>query len=257
MAATLTLSGIALAVLITSFISGVLGMAGGMILMGVLLALLPLTPAMVLHGLTQMVANGWRAWIWRGHINWRVIKGYAAGALVALAVFVATMLVVTKPIAYILLGLTPFVSHALPQRFTLNVDQGSQPFWCGLVCTVVQLLAGVSGPLLNVFFVRSVMDRRGVVATKAMSQTLGHFIKILFFGGISLSVAGSVTAGLTWPLILICVVLAFVGTSLSKGVLEKITDIHFRTWTKWVVLTMGAIYLLSGVLMLLDTTIIK
>ena len=44
-------------VLSTAFISGVFGMAGGMILMNLLLAFVPLAPAMVLHGLTQIAAN--------------------------------------------------------------------------------------------------------------------------------------------------------------------------------------------------------
>src|SRR5690242_1273717 len=48
------------ATLVTSFISGILGMAGGMILMGVLLASLTVPAAMLLHGITQFSANGWR-----------------------------------------------------------------------------------------------------------------------------------------------------------------------------------------------------
>lgn len=247
---TLTFICIAMAALITSFISGVLGMAGGMILLGVMLALLPVTAAMMLHGITQMFANGWRAWIWRGQINWRVFRGFAAGAVLALAAFFALQFVVTKPVAFILLGLMSLISFALPQRLTLTVDHHSQPFWCGLVCTVAQLVAGVSGPLMNLFFVHSVMDRRSVVATKAMAHTLGHFFKILFFGGIGLIATGSIPAVLSWPLIITCVVLAFVGTTLSKRVLEKITDTHFRLWTKWVVLAMGTIYLISGIVML-------
>ena len=49
---------------------------------------------------------------------------------------------------------------------------------CGALCATLQLVAGVSGLLLDVFFVRSAMDRHGVVATRAMSQILGHLIKI-------------------------------------------------------------------------------
>lgn len=247
---TLTFICIAMAALITSFISGVLGMAGGMILLGVMLALLPMSAAMVLHGITQMFANGWRAWIWRRQINWRVFRGFAVGAVVALAAFIAMQFVVTKAVAFILLGVMSFISFVLPQRMTLTVDHRAQPFWCGLVCTVAQLVAGVSGPLMNLFFVRSVMDRRSVVATKAMAHTLGHFFKILFFGGIGLIATGRIPDTLSWPLIISCVVLAFFGTTLSKRVLEKITDIHFRLWTKWVVLAMGSIYLVSGVMML-------
>ena len=45
----------------TSFLSGIFGMAGGLILIGVLLTLMPLPAAMVLHAITQMASNGWRA----------------------------------------------------------------------------------------------------------------------------------------------------------------------------------------------------
>ena len=252
MTSTLAFACIAVAVLITSFISGILGMAGGMILMGVLLALLPLSSAMMLHGITQMAANGWRAWLWRSNVNWRVFRGYALGALLALAAFIVVQIVVSKPVAYILLGSTPFVSFVLPRRLTLNVDHRGHPVFCGVVCTGLQLLAGVSGPLLDVFFVRSALNRRGVVATKAMSQTLGHFIKIIYFGGISAmgAISSSVNTRLSLPLVVTCVVLAFSGTSLSRRMLEKMSDASFRLWTQWTVLTMGLIYLASGLWMI-------
>ena len=48
----------------TAFLSGIFGMAGGMILVGVLLALLPVPAAMALHAITQMASNGWRAFLW-------------------------------------------------------------------------------------------------------------------------------------------------------------------------------------------------
>jgi uncharacterized protein len=48
----------------------------------------------------------------------------------------------------------------------------------------------------------------------------------------------------------ICVVLAFTGTTLSKRVVEKMSDANFRQWTQWTVLTMGVIYLLSGAALL-------
>src|SRR5262245_25578359 len=73
---------LAVAVVSTSFISGIFGMAGGMILLGILLAIMPLAAAMVLHGLTQMASNGWRAWLWMTHIKWPVVACYAAGAAV-------------------------------------------------------------------------------------------------------------------------------------------------------------------------------
>src|SRR5678816_146275 len=89
----LSLAAISVAVVITSFISGILGMAGGMILMGVLLALMPVPAAMMLHGTTQMASNGWRAWLWRREIDWRVLRGTVYGSLVVLGFFAVLQLV--------------------------------------------------------------------------------------------------------------------------------------------------------------------
>ena len=76
---------LSLTVVATSFISGIFGMAGGMILMGVLIATMPLPAAMVLHAVTQMASNGWRALLWWRHIRWRPVAFYLLGSALALA----------------------------------------------------------------------------------------------------------------------------------------------------------------------------
>ncbi|MEO8133300.1 MAG: sulfite exporter TauE/SafE family protein [Betaproteobacteria bacterium] len=241
----LAFAGISLAVVITSFISGILGMAGGMILMGILLALMPVPAAMMLHGITQMAANGWRAWLWRSEIDWRVLRGTAYGALGVLAVFSALQLVGSRPVVYLILGITPFIGFMLPQSWKLNVDKRGHAFACGVVCTALSLLSGVSGPLLDVFFLQSKMDRRGVVATKAASQTFAHLVKIVYFGALLVSAP----AGVEWWTALTMVVLAVAGTTLSRKVLDAMTDKNFRLWTRWTVAVIGAVYLCNGIWM--------
>jgi uncharacterized membrane protein YfcA len=237
---------LAVSVLVTSFISGVLGMAGGMILMGVLLAMLPLPQAMMLHGITQLASNAWRAVIWRRNVDLRVFKGYALGALSALAFFAVVHLVASKPVALIMLGITPFITLALPEKLHLNVERKGHPFACGLICSALALTAGVSGPILDVFFVRSKMNRHRVVATKASTQSLSHLLKILYFGTI-VAVQGSRVHPV---LAAIMVVLAFTGTSFSQPVLKRMNDVSFRRWTRWTVMSVGAFYLVSGVSLL-------
>ena len=80
---SLAASIILVTVLATSFLSGIFGMAGGVIFMGVLTALVPLATAMMIHGAVQMVSNGYRAFLWRDHIHWRIFRRYAIGSIVA------------------------------------------------------------------------------------------------------------------------------------------------------------------------------
>src|SRR5260221_2002876 len=71
----LMVAALGLLMVATAFLSGLFGMTGGLILIGVLLALMPLPTAMVLHAITQMASNGWRAFLWRSHIRWRPVSG--------------------------------------------------------------------------------------------------------------------------------------------------------------------------------------
>ena len=238
---------LAVSALVTSFISGILGMAGGMILMGILLAVVPLPVAMMLHGITQLASNAWRALLWRREVDWRVFRGYLYGALAMTALFAVVKLVVSKPIALVVMGFTPFVTLALPERLHLNVERRGHSTACGVICTALSLTAGVSGPILDVFFVRSKMTRHAVVATKAATQSLSHILKIAYFGAFV-----AVEGGNVHPLLAaMMVALAVSGTSLSRHVLERMNDQSFRFWTRWTVMTLGLFYLVSGVAMLL------
>jgi uncharacterized membrane protein YfcA len=234
---------LAVSMIATSFVSGILGMAGGMMLMGVMLALLPVPAAMMLHGIAQLASNGGRALMLRSAIDWPVFGRYATGAFTAVGLFAFAQLVVEKPVALIALGLTPFAALLLPERLHLSVERRWHPFACGAVCLAMSLTAGIAGPILDVFFVRAKMTRHAVVATKAITQSLSHLLKIVYFGGLVAVDGASVPFWLAAGVVL----LAFAGTSLSRRVLERITDASFRLWTRWTVLGLGAIYLTSGV----------
>lgn len=217
-----------------------------MILMGVLLAMMPLPAAMMLHGITQLASNAWRAFLWRDQVVWSIFRGYAGGAIAAVVVFAAVKLVVAKPIALVVMGLIPFITLALPEKLHLNVERRGHSFACGVICSALALTAGVSGPILDVFFVRSRMGRHAVVATKALTQSLSHILKIIYFGGVVAVEGGAVGPWLATMMVL----LAFAGTSLSRRVLEGMNDTSFRFWTRWTVMTLGVFYLASGILLL-------
>lgn len=237
---------LAVSVVATSFVSGILGMAGGMIFMGILLAMMPLPAAMMMHGVAQLASNGGRALLWRKSVDWRVFRGYVYGSFVALAAFALLQLVVSKPIALIVMGFTPFVAMVLPERLHLNVERRGHPFACGVICSTLSLTAGVSGPILDIFFVRSKMTRHGVVATKAITQSFSHLLKIAYFGAM---VASAREVMEPWVAVML-VVLAFAGTSLSRRILERMTDVSFRLWTRATVMVLGVVYIANGVWLL-------
>jgi uncharacterized protein len=225
----------------TAFLSGLFGMAGGMILIGVLLVLMPLPTAMVLHAITQMASNGWRAILWRAHIRWRPVSVYLIGCAIALAVWSITRYVPDKPIALLLLGITPFMARLLPSDIKPNPDSIWQGSVYGSICMGLMLMTGVSGPLLDTFFLGGNFERRQIIATKATCQVASHLTKLIYFGGII-----DQAATLNPVLALVAVAASMLGTTLSRRVLEAMSDQQFRRWANHIITTVASYYLLYG-----------
>src|SRR5262245_27473833 len=125
----------------TSFLSGIFGMAGGMILMGVLLALLSVPEAMALHAIAQVASNGWRGLLWVGHVRWRPVAAYMSGCAVALAALSLLQFMPSKPLSRLMLGVSPFLVRLLPQSFKPDPQRLVDGVCYGAACMSLMLLA--------------------------------------------------------------------------------------------------------------------
>jgi len=242
------LSPIALAVIsatvvATSFLSGIFGMAGGMILLGVLLVFLDVAPAMVLFGTIQAVANGWRAVLWRRYVRWDLVGRYVIGSALAFLALRSVAFLPEKALVYVFIGVLPFLVYALPRKLAPDITRPGIPYVCGALIMLVQLFGGVAGHLLDQFFQASRLDRRTVVATKGFTQVIAHLFRIAYFS----SFAAAFEVEIPWWVYVTAVTLAILGTTLAARVLERMTDTSFRRWSKRIVLTVSVIYIIRGV----------
>src|SRR6266478_2406208 len=172
-------------IVFSSFLSGVFGMAGGMILLGVLLNYFDVATGMILFSIIQLVANGWRVVQWRSYVLWPIFGGYLLGALISFTFMWTIAFVPDKAMVYLALGLMPFLVEALPVAVRPNIEGRGVPFFTGMATTVVQILAGVGGLFLDVFFQKSKLDRKTTNATKAVAQSFSHIVRALYFGSLS------------------------------------------------------------------------
>jgi uncharacterized membrane protein YfcA len=229
----------------TSFLSGIFGMAGGLILVGILLALLPVPDAMMLHGVTQMASNGWRGLLWCRHVRWRAVAAYVAGCVIAMVLWSFTRYVPDKPIALLLLGLTPFATRLVPADLRPNADSAVQGTLYGVICMSLMLLTGVTGPLVDTFFLGGKLDRREIVASKAACQVFSHAMKLVYFGGVidQTGAVDPVMAGLA-------IIASVIGTSLAARVLERLSDRQFRMWANRIITAICGYYVMHGTVLL-------
>lgn len=221
-------------------------MAGGMVLMGILLALLPVEHAMVIHGVSQLSSNVSRALLsWRS-TRWEVVGWYALGAAGVLGLLAALDLALDRAAALVALGLMPSIPYLLPQAVKLSIERPADALVCGASCMGVQMLCGVSGPLLDAFFAHSHMTRHEVISTKAATQVLSHAARIAFFG----TLLSAANESIDWVLALLLPTSAIIGTAAAKLVLQRITDANFRLVTRRLVLVLAACYLVAGLSLL-------
>jgi uncharacterized membrane protein YfcA len=228
---------LSLLMIFTALLSGVFGMAGGLILIGVLLVVMPLPQAMVLHAVTQMASNGWRAFLWWRHIEWKITLASIVGSVIAVALWSIWLYVPDKGVALLLLGISPFIVRAIPASVLPKVLGPGQMLVGSAICMMLMLIAGVTGPLLDTLFLRSTLDRKQIISTKAACQLFSHSLKLVYFG-LLIDQAGHVEP---WFLA-IAVASSMIGTSAGKLLLERLSDKQFRTWSNRIITTIAAYY---------------
>lgn len=229
------------AVTTTSLISGVFGMAGGMILLWILFGMLPVGAAIAVQGVIQIMANGVRAIMVRDYVDWgilaRMLTGLAAAALLL-------MLVRYEPdlrTISIVIGLLPILVWIPKSWLTLDASKPLHALANGFIGGLLNITVGVAGPTMDIFFIRTEMDRRRVIATKAAMQVLSHLAKVMFYAGAAFEMEGDVVLAL-----LVAAPFVVLGTWMGNFILHRITDAGFRRMTRLLVTAIGFVFLLRG-----------
>ncbi|WP_372782332.1 TSUP family transporter [Phenylobacterium sp.] len=235
---------IIVAAFLTAAISGVFGMAGGLMLKGALALVLPVSATFVVHGLLQLVANGWRAILHRKHVSWRIVGIYALGAFTAGGLIGLVVYEPTRATLFLLMGLVPGLIWLPPGWIKVDASRPSQAYICGLSVTGMNLTAGVAGPLLDVFFVRTALTRHQIVATKAATQVFSHLMKIVVYGAPLLASGGKGIPPL-WVFAL-AIPLSMLGTAAGGIVLDRLSDVDFKRYLRLILTVIGLAYLVQA-----------
>jgi len=231
---------------LTATLSGIFGMAGGLVLMGALAFVLPVSAAFVTHGLLQLVANGWRAVLHRKHIAWPILLNYAIAAAVAAGCVALVAFTPSQPLLFLLLGLVPMLVWLPKNWVQLDASRPAHALISGFLVTGLNLTAGVAGPLLDIFFVRTELTRHQIVATKAATQVFSHLAKIIVYGA-PLLVAGTTGTLPSLWIFALAIPASMLGTAAGGWVLDRMTDTNFKRWTAWIVTLIGVFYLIKAV----------
>lgn len=241
---------LAVTVFLTAILSAVVGMAGGLTLLVVMLQWIDPLVAIPLHGAVQLVSNGTRVGVQRRHVDWKVAGWFALLLLPAGWLGLSLAEVAPRGLLRAAIGVVALSVIWLPKLRpapALEAVPAGGPsrlrfLFLGGAAGALNTSVGATGPFIAPFFLDLGLDRRGVIGTKAACQTMGHLIKILIFG-----LAGFVF----WPYLpalglMACA--AILGTWTGSWLLDRVSEVWFKRLYVGVLTLLGVRLVLGGLL---------
>ena len=239
------------AAILTSSISAVTGMGGGIILLGIMAILIPEGYIVIaLHGIIQMLSNGTRTFVFRDHIKKNLISEYLIGAIAGLGL--STLIIyalmrfhsVTSANQISFDYLKPIIGLYILWYLYLRGSKKEQKnklfIIVGFISGLSSIFIGAVGPLIAPFFLRSDMNKENIIANKAACQIITHLGKIpIFMYFFELDYVAHYSTLI--PLI----VSVYIGTNVGKKFLHSISDKTFRIIFK-IILTIISFRLILG-----------
>lgn len=205
---------------VTSLITATFSLGGGSLMISAMALVLPPVVVIPIHGCVQLGSNVGRAWVQRLHIQWSYILWLSLGALLGSVVGGRLAFALPEKWFTFAIGVFVLVTTWLPTPQALANSRTVQ-FVGGSIVSAVSMVVGAAGPLLAAFL-RSIPDRRQLVATHALLNSLQHAIKIVVFAAMGFAFTDYL------PLILVMVVAGFAGTTVGSRLLTRVPERVFR-----------------------------
>jgi len=241
-----------LSAFISSAISAVIGMGGGVVLLGIMALIIPEGYMVIaLHGVIQLVSNTTRTYIFRKYLNKNIIKIFFIGAIIGLCISAYIIYILTqffevssaneiktdflKPIIGV------FIIWYLFLKKSLTIENTRSFFYAGGLSGLSTVFIGATGPLIAPFFLNNQFNKNVIIANKAACQMITHFFKIPLFVYFF-----NVNYIENYYILLPLIIAVFFGTNLGKKILGFIPEQTFRKLFKMVLFIIAITLILNN-----------
>lgn len=178
---------IGIAAVLTSILSAVAGLGGGIILLAVIAQFFSPVVAIPIQGGVQFFSNGSRAALLRTDISWSAVWRAAVLLLPASLLGVVVASSMPEDLTRVVLGcfiLTTVWRPGLLKWRGATAMTEQALYGVGAVSGFLNTTVGASGPFTSPFFKAVTTSHKAFVATAAASQVLAHTAKIISFTAI-------------------------------------------------------------------------
>ena len=202
---------------VTSFITSVASVGGGMIMLASLAQYFSPSSLIPLHALIQLSNNVSRTYLFRKDIVLSIFQPILIGSIFGSLIGIALFSAIPEGIILLLIGLfiifTVYFKHSLR-----NVTKFLPNSLCGILSASIGMLVGANGPVVSAFLATKNLQPKELIGTHGAIMVFQHFFKIIAF--ISLFNFEI----LQYLVLIICTTFTgFLGAWFAKIYLEKIS----------------------------------
>ena len=221
---------LAIAALITSMVSAILGMAGGMMLLAVMLSFLSHAEAIPTHAAVQIASNGTRVLAFARNVDLGAFGRFLLGVIPGGSIGMLLLWLLgdpgqSEPYLKTLVGAYVLLATWAPVKRIGATDTGG--WWgfplVGFVAGTAALTVGAIGPLIAPIFARRNFAKERLIATKAVCQLATHIMKIPAF-----LLLRDLDVDKLGVLALAMIVVVIPGTLIGKRLLKGLAERHFK-----------------------------
>jgi uncharacterized protein len=216
----------------TSALTAAFGLGGGVALLAVMGAFMPVASLIPVHGVVQLGSNSSRALVLRRDIVWSSLAPFLGGAMIG--AIAGTFIVIQLPDAPMKLALGAFILFVIWVKLPpFNALGRHAVAIAGVFVAFLSMLFGASGPLMAAFFERAFSDRRQMVATSGAAMVSVHALKTIAFAAAGFAFAPFAA------LMTAMIISGYLGTHLGAKVLAMMPERVFRVGLKALITIMA------------------
>ena len=222
-----------LSAFLSSALSGMLGMGGGVLLLGVIASLVETTYVVPLLAVIQAISNSARLLLFFKNINWRIVGYYVIGLLPGAILGIYIFKLLPKDLIKLMMGVFILLAVFVPTSKSENRLSEGVFIAVGFIAGFIGIFFGVSGPFTGPFYIRRKIIKEELISTKATCQALDQLLKVFLFGFIGINILSN------WNIIILLTLAVIVGTIIGKRLLNKLSDKAFLTIFKIVLIVIA------------------
>lgn len=171
---------LALVAFLTSTITAVVGIGGGMMLIAIMPSFLPLNALIPVHGLTQISSNLSRAVFGYKDVQYEVIPKFLIGSFIGIGIFTGILNLIS--LEYVPLFIGAYILLSLwSAKFNEKIKKYESYFLAGFFQTGLSMVVGATGPLTMTLLLKDFKNKDKVVATSAALMSITHILKVFVF----------------------------------------------------------------------------